>query len=90
MHSIRYSNKFKKNLELMIRRGNDPEKIKAVIVAIAKGHTLDKKYRDHALTGNLAGFRDCHIENDWLLLYRIEDDILYLERTGTHSDIFRR
>ena len=74
----------------MIRRGNDPKKIKAVIVAIANGQILDKKYSDHVLTGNFAGFRDCHIENDWLLLYRIENDILYLERTGTHSDIFRR
>ncbi|OGR07511.1 MAG: hypothetical protein A2511_12275 [Deltaproteobacteria bacterium RIFOXYD12_FULL_50_9] len=89
MRSIRYSTKFKKNLELMIRRGKDVETIKVVIAALAEGRMLDRKYKDHALTGNFVGFRDCHIEPDWILIYRIEDEILYLEKTGTHSDLFR-
>lgn len=89
MLSIHYSNKFKKNLELMIRRGKDPEKIKAVIVCLAKGIPLEPRHKDHPLVGNFAGFRDCHVEPDWLLIYRFEEDTLYLERTGTHSDLFK-
>jgi mRNA interferase YafQ len=90
MLTIRYSKKFQKNLELMIRRGKDPEKIKVIIACLAEGSPLEVKYRDHPLVGNFAGFRDCHIEPDWLLIYRINADFLYLERTGTHSDIFKR
>lgn len=89
MLSVVYRNKFKKNLDLMIRRGKDPEKIKQVIIALVNEQPLDKKQRDHALTGNFSGFRDCHIEPDWILIYRIESDILYLERTGSHSDLFK-
>ena len=89
MLSVVYRNKFKKNLDLMIRRGKDPEKIKQVIVAIVNEQALDNKQRDHALTGNLTGFRDCHIEPDWLLIYRIESGTLHLERTGSHSDLFK-
>ncbi|MDR2513813.1 MAG: type II toxin-antitoxin system YafQ family toxin, partial [Christensenellaceae bacterium] len=56
----------------------------------AEGKPLPEKYSDHALTGNWIGHRDCHIQNDWLLIYRIEEDslVLVLSRTGTHSDIF--
>lgn len=88
MRSIHYSNKFKKNMELMVKRGKDVKSIKAVIVALARGEVLDRKYKDHVLTGNFAGFRDCHVEADWLLIYRIDGENLYLERTGTHSDLF--
>jgi len=90
MLAIRYSGKFKKNLALMIRRGKDPEKIKAVIFSLANGVALDPRYCDHQLSGELRLFRDCHIEPDWILIYRIAENILYLERTGTHSDLFKR
>lgn len=89
MLSVVYRNKFKKNLELMIRRGKDPEKIKQVIIALVNEQPLDIKQRDHALTGNFSGFRDCHIEPDWLLIYRIESGTIFFERTGTHSDLFK-
>ena len=89
MLSVVYRNKFKKNLDQMIRRGKNPEKIKLVIIALVNGQSLDPKQRDHALTGNFNGFRDCHIEPDWLLIYRIESNTLYLERTGSHSDLFK-
>lgn len=89
MRSIHYSNKFKKNMELMVKRGKDVESIKTVMAALARGEVLDRKYKDHALAGKFAGFRDCHVEPDWLLIYRIEGENLYLERTGTHSDLFR-
>jgi len=76
------------NLDMMIRRGENPEKIKEVILVLASGNTLDIRYKDHTLSGNLSGFRDCHIDPDWLMIYRIEADTLYLERTGSHSDLF--
>ena len=72
----------------MIRRGKNPEKIKEVIIVLASGNTLDIRYKDHALSRNLSDFRDCHIDPDWLMIYRIEADTLYLERTGSHSDLF--
>jgi mRNA interferase YafQ len=88
MLAVVYRRKFKKNLDMMIRRGKNPEKIKEVILVLASGNTLDVRYKDHALSGNLSGFRDCHIDPDWLMIYRIEADTLYLERTGSHSDLF--
>ncbi len=88
MLAVVYRKKFKKNLDIMIRRGKNPEKIKEVILVLASGNTLDIRYKDHALSGNLSGFRDCHIDPDWLMIYRIEADTLYLERTGSHSDLF--
>jgi mRNA interferase YafQ len=88
MLAVVYRKKFKKNLDMMIRRGKNPEKIKEVILVLASGNTLDIRYKDHALSGNLSGFRDCHIDPDWLMIYRIEADTLYLERTGSHSDLF--
>lgn len=84
------SNQFKKDLRLAQKRGHNLEKLKAVIKLLADDIPLDAKYRDHSLTGNYDGFRECHIEPDWLLIYKVEDDILILKliRTGTHSDLF--
>jgi len=89
MLTVVYRNKFKKNLDLLIKRGKDPEKIKLVIIALVNEQPLDPKQKDHPLTGNYKGFRDCHIEPDWVMIYRIKEDKLYLERTGTHSDLFK-
>ena len=89
MLTVVYRNKFKKNLDLLIKRGKDPEKIKLVIIALVNEQPLDPKQNDHPLTGNYKGFRDCHIEPDWVLIYRIKEDKLFLERTGTHSDLFK-
>ena len=84
------SNQFKKDLKLAQKRGYDLAKIKKVIATLADGETLDEKYRDHWLTGDYGGYRECHIQPDWLLVYRIDGDrlILFLARTGTHSDLF--
>lgn len=81
---------FKKSLKRMLRRGKEQEKIYKVIALLAQGEPLPTQYRDHALTGNLLGLRDCHIENDWVLLYYIQENILVLTLadTGTHSDLF--
>ena len=84
------SNQFKKDLKLAQKRGCKIENLRDVVNTLANEQKLDKKYRDHGLTGNYSGFRECHIEPDWLLIYRISQDTLelFLFRTGTHSDLF--
>ena len=84
------SNRFKKDLKLAAKRGYDLDLLDAVVTNIAERRPLAEKYRDHELTGNYSGFRECHIQPDWLLVYRVEADelILFLSRTGTHSDLF--
>lgn len=84
------SNQFKRDLRLAKKRGCKMEHIRNVVNTLASEQRLDEKYRDHGLTGNYAGFRECHVEPDWLLIYRIEQDALalLLFRTGTHSDLF--
>lgn len=81
---------FRKSLKKMLRRGKDIEKLNKVVSMLAAGETLPPKYRDHALSGDLGGLRDCHIENDWLLIYYIEHNVLVLtlSDTGTHADLF--
>lgn len=81
---------FRKELKLMLKRGADIGKLETVVNILASGEKLPPQYRDHALSGDMAGTRDCHITPDWLLLYRIEDDVLVLTltRTGSHADLF--
>ena len=83
--------RFRKSLKKMLRRGKDINKINDVILKLANGETLDPMYRDHALSGDLEGLRDCHIENDWVLLYfyaTTGELVLTLSDTGTHADLF--
>ncbi|MCM1427312.1 MAG: type II toxin-antitoxin system YafQ family toxin [Eubacterium sp.] len=84
------SNQFKKDLKLARKRGCKIERLRDVVNILANEQKLDEKYRDHGLVGNYNGFRECHIEPDWLLIYRINQDALelFLFRTGTHSDLF--
>ena len=91
MYQIITSNQFKKDLKLAQKRGLDMSLLKEVVNKLAKGEKLEIKYRDHQLTGDYCKFRECHIEPDWLLVYKIEDLELelLLFRTGTHSDLFR-
>lgn len=72
------------------RRGLDINFLKEIVTKLANGEPLDAKYKDHQLSGNWIGHRECHIQPDWLLIYRYEDDVLVLTlaRTGTHSDLF--
>ena len=90
MLKVRYSAKFKKDFKLAQKRGMPMQELKSIIEKLAAGETLEAKHRDHALSGNYAMFRECHIRPDWLLIYRINDDVLELlaHRTGTHSDLF--
>ena len=79
---------FKRDLKRIQKRSLELELLKNVIRLLLEEQTLDEKYRDHALTGSYRGFRECHIQPDWLLIYRVRDGVLYLERTGSHSDLF--
>lgn len=90
MYRIEFSTTFKKSYKLAMKRGRPIEKLDAVIRKLSNGETLPASNRDHALSGNMEGFRECHIQADWLLVYRIKEvlEILYLVDTGTHSDIF--
>ena len=84
-----YTNRFAKDLKLMTKRGRDPENIKAIIRNLIEERPLDRKFRDHVLIGNFKDRRECHIEPDWLLIYRMEENAIIFERTGTHADLFR-
>ena len=88
--SIIWTSQFKKDYKLAIRRHLDIDLLDEVIRRLASCQPLPEKNRDHALTGNYTGFRECHIQNDWLLIYKISGDILtlILTRTGSHSDLF--
>ena len=85
------STRFKKSLKLAQKRGLYISLLESVVEDLLNGFPLNEKYRDHALKGNWNGFRECHIQPDWLLIYLIEDDILTLTLvdTGTHSDLFQ-
>ena len=88
---IRPTSRFQRDLKRAAKRGYHTELLTAVIKKLADGVPLEQRYRDHALTGDYAGSRECHITPDWLLIYEIDGDtlLLYLLRTGTHSDLFK-
>ncbi len=85
---ITRTNVFKKDYKKMSSRGKNMIKLDTVIIALANKQVLESKYKDHKLIGNFKARRECHIEPDWLLIYRIEKHELILERTGSHSDLF--
>ena len=90
MLEIVISNQFQKDLKLAKKRRFKLDKLQKVINTLATKQVLDNTYKDHSLFGNYKGFRECHVEPDWLLIYRIDNDILslFLFRTDTHSDLF--
>lgn len=92
MYSVKPTKQFKKDLKLIQKRGYDIQKMTDVIKKLAAGESLPESNHDHSLSGNFNGCRECHIEPDWLLIYEIaqENLILYLTRTGTHSDLFKK
>ena len=87
---IKYHKLFKKDLKRIMRRGYNIELLKKVIDLLAKQELLPEKYKDHNLSGDYIGYRECHITPDWLLVYQIRENelILVLTRSGTHSDLF--
>ena len=90
MLRIRYHNSFKRDYKKIVRRGYDIPLMEEVIDRLARQEPLPAKYKDHPLTGDYVGYRECHITPDWLLVYETDGGelYLYLTRTGSHSDLF--
>lgn len=84
-----YTNRFFKDYELAKRRGLNIERLKEVINKLVRKEPLDSKFKDHSLLGNYANRRECHIEPDWLFIYKVSEQEIIFERTGSHSDLFR-
>jgi mRNA interferase YafQ len=86
---IKYTKRMRQDIKRAAKQGRDMSKLEYVLDTLADERILPSKYKDHKLTGDKANFRECHIENDWLLMYRIFDDTLILSAiaTGTHSDL---
>lgn len=89
-YEIERTPQFKKDYKLAEKQGLDLNKLKDVITLLANGESLPPKNKDHQLKGNYKGHRECHIEPDWLLIYKVQDNmlILTLVRTGSHSKLF--
>lgn len=89
-YQIIRTHRFQKDYKIAFKRGKNLDKLKAVILQLANGEQLSEQLRDHGLTGEWKGFRECHIEPDWLLIYYVDNDtlVLTLSRTGSHSDLF--
>lgn len=88
MREIVRSTQFNRDVKLAKKRGKDMAKLRDLILLLAEGKPLSSSYKDHPLSGDWKHFRDSHIEPDWLLLYRVNGNELYLVRTGTHADLF--
>ena len=88
MKTLRLATAFKKDLKRSTKRGYDRSLLEAVVDTLRRGDPLPAARRDHPLKGEWHGWRDCHIEPDWILIYRIDGDELLLARTGTHADLF--
>ncbi len=86
---IRYTKQFKKDYKRIQKQNKDTDKLKTLVELLVSGESLDPKYLDHPLSGTWNKHRDLHIEPDWLLIYRISDTELVLERTGSHSELFK-
>ncbi len=89
MLSPSYSKQFEKDLKRLLKRGKSKEKLKTVLGLLINEEQLSQRYRDHKLVGNYKGRRECHIEPDWLLVYKVAESDIIFERTGSHSDLFQ-
>ena len=89
-YDVSWTGQFKKDYKLARKRNLNIELLDEIIRKLARGEELPKENRDHALSGSWLGYRECHIQSDWLLIYRVEEGVLILTltRTGTHSDLF--
>lgn len=88
--SLRQSAKFRRDVKRLFRQGADLSRLKLVVETLVAEQPLEARFRDHALVGNWKGYRECHIQPDWLLIYRVTNDELQLVRTGSHVDLFAR
>ena len=85
-----FTRQFDKDVKRMQRRAKNLEKLKIIIRSLIAEESLNPIFHDHKLIGNWKGRRECHIESNWLLIYKIEENRIIFERTGTHSDLFRK
>ena len=90
MKAVSQTTQFARDVKRMRKRGKDLAKLRTVVQFLAAGADLPQKHHDHALTGPWQPSRDCHVEPDWVLIYTPDAESLRLERTGTHSDLFRK
>ena len=91
MLDVYFSVKFKRDYKRIQKQGKDVDRLLSVVDTLAAQKPLERKYKDHPMTGDFIGHRECHIEPDWLLIYKVEEDalLLTLTRTGSHSELFR-
>lgn len=87
---IYYTNQFKRDYKRIKKQNKDIGKLRLVIEKLFNHEPLDPSYKDHSLYGKWINYRDCHIEPDWLLIYKLDEDVLVLVRTGSHSEIFKK
>lgn len=87
---IYYTNQFKRDYKRILKQNKNVKKLQTVVEKLVDQKPLEGKYKDHSLAGNWRGFRDCHLEPDWLLIYKASEDTLILERTGSHSELFKK
>lgn len=89
-YAVRHTKQFEKDLALMIARGKDGTKIREVMEKLINKQPLEIRHKDHPLKGEWKGWRDCHVEPDWVLIYKVDNaaNQITFERTGTHSDLF--
>lgn len=85
-----YTRQFERDIRRMKKRGKNLDKLKIIIRSLMSEETLDPIHRDHKLIGNWVGRHECHIESDWLLIYKTEQDRITFERTGSHADLFHK
>lgn len=88
MLAVRQATAFQRDVRRLGRRGADLSKLEKVVALLAAKKPLEPRHRDHPLSGDWKGFRDCHLEPDWVLIYRVEGNELQLARTGSHADLF--
>ncbi len=90
MKKVSQTKQFFRDISRMRKRGKNLEKLQEVVKLLSEGTPLPPNYRDHPLIGQWQSSRDCHIETNWILIYTADKDSLRLERTGTHSDLFKK
>ena len=88
--TIIYTTQFKRDYKKINKQNKDPNNLKVLIEKLVSGEKLEPTYKDHQLTNKFKGYRDCHVEPDWLLIYKKTVDTLILERTGSHSELFKK
>ena len=84
-----YTKQFARDVKKAQKRGKDLDKFKIIARTLLRGEPLDEIHRDHKLVGNFSGRKECHLESDWLLIYKVTDDQIIFERMGSHSDLFK-